>query len=347
MKTCASVHQNDTRHFLAARAPLLALVAALAASPASAGFQHKDWELQCDNTRTCRAAGYQAEDGDSDPVSILITRAAGPSTPIEISVQVYSEQGVTGPLQLRAGKLLIKDLKGDTASIASKDSLPLVQQLLNIDTATLRAGKSEWTLSLAGIKAVLLKMDEEQGRIGTPGALVRKGTKPESSVLPALPLPVIIAVTPLPARKADDGIGKRALKALSQDIAEQCNEGKEALANASTTRIDEHRLLLSVPCGVGAYNSTALNWIINDRAPGKPEGLEAEGDFDAGTGSISSAMKGRGIGDCWSMTSWQFDGKAFVVTEQSGDGMCRGFPGGAWQLPAYVSKVVPADKAKR
>ncbi|GAB2887768.1 DUF1176 domain-containing protein [Uliginosibacterium flavum] len=319
----------------------------LATAPASAGFQHKDWELQCDNTRTCRAAGYQAEGGESDPVSILITRPAGPGTPIEVSVQVVSEQSLEGPLQLRAGKLLIKDLKGNSATIPPKESLPLVQQLLNIDTATLRAGKLEWTLSLAGIKAVLLKMDEEQGRLGTPGALVRKGTKQESSVLPALPLPVVIAVKPLPARKADDTIGKRALKTLSQDISEQCNEGNEALDNASTTRLDEHRLLLSVPCSVGAYNSTALNWIINDRAPTKPEALETDGDFDAETGRINSAMKGRGIGDCWSTNTWQFDGKVFALTEQSGDGMCRGFPGGAWQLPAYVSKVVAADKAKR
>ena len=26
-------------------------------------FSHKDWELACDNTLTCRAAGYSAEEG--------------------------------------------------------------------------------------------------------------------------------------------------------------------------------------------------------------------------------------------------------------------------------------------
>ena len=33
-------------------------------------FQHKDWALQCDNTRTCRAVGYQSEGGESEPVSM-------------------------------------------------------------------------------------------------------------------------------------------------------------------------------------------------------------------------------------------------------------------------------------
>ncbi|RYD40495.1 MAG: DUF1176 domain-containing protein, partial [Verrucomicrobiaceae bacterium] len=47
-----------------------------------------------------------------------------------------------------------------------------------------------WTLSLSGLNAVLLKMDEAQDRIGTPGALVRRGNKPESSVLAPVPPPV-------------------------------------------------------------------------------------------------------------------------------------------------------------
>ncbi|MGR8935650.1 MAG: DUF1176 domain-containing protein [Gammaproteobacteria bacterium] len=45
-------------------------------------------------------------------------------------------------------------------------------------------------------------MDEFQGRLGTPGALVKKGSKDEASVLPSLPMPVVVAeplVKPLPS----------------------------------------------------------------------------------------------------------------------------------------------------
>ena len=40
-------------------------------------FTHHDWEFVCDNTRTCRAAGYQSDNGQR-PVSVLLTRKGGP-----------------------------------------------------------------------------------------------------------------------------------------------------------------------------------------------------------------------------------------------------------------------------
>ena len=50
-------------------------VAAMATSIQGIGENYQDWDLVCDNTGTCRMAGYQDE--SSDPVSILFTRAAG------------------------------------------------------------------------------------------------------------------------------------------------------------------------------------------------------------------------------------------------------------------------------
>jgi hypothetical protein len=43
-------------------------------------FQHGDWEIACDNTLTCRMAGYYPEDMDYDGIydSVLITRADAP-----------------------------------------------------------------------------------------------------------------------------------------------------------------------------------------------------------------------------------------------------------------------------
>src|SRR5512139_570127 len=52
-------------------------------------FQHKDWELACDNTRTCRAAGYQSDDGDL-AMSVLLTRMAGPNQPVTAQVMLGS-----------------------------------------------------------------------------------------------------------------------------------------------------------------------------------------------------------------------------------------------------------------
>ena len=50
-------------------------------------FEHGDWEVACDNTRTCRAAGYQSDDSDESlPVSVLLTRAGGAGTAVTLSL---------------------------------------------------------------------------------------------------------------------------------------------------------------------------------------------------------------------------------------------------------------------
>ncbi|MBV7539584.1 DUF1176 domain-containing protein [Acidovorax sp. sic0104] len=315
-----------------------------AAEPKSdpVGFQHKDWALQCDNTRTCRAVGYQSEDGDSEPVSILLTRPAGPNTPVQVDLQVYTEKTELQALELRVGKVSVRDLEGhDIARVPARQVPHLLQELLKNDQATVLAGKERWTLSLAGASAVLLKMDEAQGRVGTPGALVRRGSKAESSVLQPVAAPSVKAVLPAAPRKGDGALAKPLIAEIDRaNVADQCT-GQDPLnpSTAEVRRLTDRKLLLSLPCGMGAYNSSSLLWIANDRPPHKPEPLQdVDGEFDADTGAVHSAMKGRGIGDCWSTRDWQFDGRGFVLTREAGDSMCRGFPGGAWQLPSYVTR---------
>ncbi|MFN4118481.1 DUF1176 domain-containing protein [Acidovorax sp.] len=308
---------------------------------ASLSFQHKDWALQCDNTRTCRAVGYQAEGGDSEPVSVLLTRDAGPDTPVQVELQVYSEKASPAVLQIKVGSFVLGGLKGNAPRVSPGQVPRLLQELLKNNEATVSAGKDQWTLSLAGAHAVLLKMDEAQGRVGTPGALVRRGSRPEASVLPPLPAPAVKAVAPVPTRKGDAALAKPLLAALDRASAEgQCN-GDDAFnpANVQVHRLTDRKVLLSVPCGMGAYNFSSLLWIANDRPPYQPEPLrDVDGEFDSATGRVHSAMKGRGIGDCWWTREWQFDGHVFVRAREAGDSMCRGFAGGAWQLPSHVTR---------
>ena len=310
-------------------------------APGPVRFQHKDWALQCDNTRTCRAVGYQAETGDSEPVSILLTREAGPDTPVQVDLQVSTEKAAPAALQVQVGPYKLPGLKGDTPQVPPAQVPRLLQELLKNDDATVSAGKDRWTLSLAGASAVLLKMDEAQGRIGTPGALVRRGTRPESSVLPPLPAPVVKGVVPVATRKADAALARPLVAALGRaDKEGQCN-GDSAFdpANVQVHRLTERKVLLAVPCGMGAYNFTSLLWMANDRPPYQLQALQdVDGEFDPATGTVQSAMKGRGIGDCWHTREWRFDGQAFVRTSEAGDSMCRGFAGGAWQLPVYVTR---------
>ncbi len=55
-------------------APVFALLSGFAVAACAQGmrFEHQDWELACDNTGTCRAAGYQQEEAQP-AVSLLLT----------------------------------------------------------------------------------------------------------------------------------------------------------------------------------------------------------------------------------------------------------------------------------
>ena len=55
-----------------------------------------------------------------------------------------------------------------------------------------------------------------------------------------------------------------------------------------------------------------------------------------------SEQKGCGLGDCWSVAEWTWDGQTFVQGATWDTGMCRLIaPGGAWQLPTLVTTVTP------
>lgn len=329
---------------LAAVAATLLITAfhAAAAQVDAPSFSYKDWEVTCDNTRTCRAAGYQSETGSSEPVSMLLTRSAGPATAVEIDLQIGGENEVRGPLMLKAGTVEVRNLGTEVARLSPAQSRSLLPQLLRAEQAVVTAADGERrAVSLLGLKAVLLKMDEVQGRLDTPGALVKRGDKPESSVLPPLPMPVVKAVRPRGARPGDATLAARIFPTLDlREMKESCNQAERIDAQAITVdRLTDAKVLVSLECGAGAYNSASFLWIADDKPPFVSRRLEATGGFDAKDGNVTSVQKGRGVADCLWIQESQFDGRDFVRTRETNDTLCRGFAGGAWNLPRYVSRV--------
>ena len=349
---------------------LLALLSAGIAAAADKGaavegmsFQHNDWEVACDNTRTCRAAGYQSDDGeDAWPVSVLLTRAAGAGTPVTGQVQLsegWEDDLFKGfparfPLALRidgrdlGSVMLAKD--GLTADLTAAQVKALLASLLRDSRIEFHAREKTWTLSGAGASAVLLKMDEAQGRIGTVGALYRRGKQDESRVLPALPMPVIVSPPLAPAQPGDatfvakHGNALRAAlrKGTDPDDCEGLTETDEDHA-LEVTRLTKTKLLVSTLCWQAAYNQGIGFWVVDDKPPYAAELVTTEGTDGDGHG-IHSGQKGRGIGDCWSNDSWTWDGRSYIHSESGGSGQCKGFAGGAWDMPTRVTKVVEAPR---
>lgn len=350
--------------------PATSLLLAIALLPARAEtpltgirFERHDWTLACDNTRTCRAAGYQADDHGADvfppPISLLLTREAGPGQPViaQLTVDAGEDGKMPSALALHIDGRDLGDLDLDRDKAIAALSPAQVDTLLAVlrresRIAAVGDDGRRWELSDSGASAVLLKMDEFQGRLGTPGALIRKGKRSEADVPAASVMPVV-RIPPLPGPQPGDAALatspalRAALRATPFPEDEDCSkltadrQGPSAdseEAPLTVVRLAADKLLVSTECWLAAYNSGTGYWVVTDHEPYRPQLVTTSGsDYDQGT--ISAAQKGRGIGDCWWTSEWSWNGDRFVQTGEATSGLCRGFAGGAWKMPTLVSDV--------
>jgi hypothetical protein len=302
-------------------------------------FQHKDWELACDNTLTCRAAGYSAEDSLSSAASILLSRIAGAGTPITISFKALHDSNnneVQGKFNLRLGttKLGAFTFGADLSEVQSKTLLP---RLLSGQQIELIQGAKRWRISLAGINAMALKIDEVQKRIGTPNALTAssRGTNDESNVAQPMPIPIF----KIPKLPPQNGINEVVVQSIKKALPKiDCSAKTESI---SVMQLSDKKALVEVrPCERAAYNEENAYFITNIKAPHSPEQLNFDNPVNEySLGVITGFYKGRGIGDCVSTAEYVWDGSRFLKSNASGSGMCRGFLGGAWDMPTVINKV--------
>ena len=180
-------------------------------------FEHKNWEIACDNTGTCRAAGYQAGEEDQ-AISFLLVRDAGADAAITGEITVIDPNGDDKNRQALSGHLYLDDknlgnitLSDDEAGLKGRlspaQAKAVSKAVVGSGKITFRTDKLTWALSSEGANAVLLKMDEYQGRVGTPTALIKRGKDKKTIPAPAAK-PVIHAAavpdTPPRVLKAGD-----------------------------------------------------------------------------------------------------------------------------------------------
>lgn len=307
-------------------------------------FSHKDWELACDNTRTCRAAGYQ-RDGDELSVSVLLTRRAGAGAAVtgQVAIGTYGEEE-PHPSQVSMwvnGQSLGSVALGKETAVGDLSPAQVAALLKAVQHKSelmFSAGGKHWRLSDEGAAAVLLKMDDLQGRVGTRGALVKKGDASEDRVLPPVPAPVVRMVSPAPTQPGDAGLGKLIKPHLKAE-GDDCDMLREAQEPPKVWRLSAKKLLVSALCWRAAYNEGYGFWVANDRPPYDPKLVTLHGS-DYAAGRIFASHKGRGLGDCWSSDEWAWNGREFVHISSSTSGMCKLVaPGGAWNLPTRVATV--------
>ena len=341
--------------------------AVLAQEVKGISFAHEDWELYCSNTGTCRAAGYQNDaDSESEPASILLTRQAGAKQPVRAEFALASFEQESLPQQVQ--KNIHFYLNGRDLGVVKVDGqeFPLMGTLSDAQVNALlqlaaqnaqiefKTPHFDWQISDKGLTAALLKMDDFQKRINTTGALIKKGRNSEAQVRAATAMlqvkQVKTANSPYLTLEPQHRQYQALYKTLSsaqpkgEDVSEgfcegiYTGDGQEPQA-IELYKLSAQKVLATTLCWRAAYNEGYGMWVLDASLKG-PATFITETASDFSDGRIHSAQKGRGIGDCWSIAEWVWDGQRFVQSLDRWTGMCRGLAaGGVWNLDKIESIV--------
>lgn len=331
---------------------------ALAAVPQPKGF--RDWMAGCDNLKSCTALSVPS-DGTDTIAYLRLERPAGPEGAAKLVLRLRGEwqkPPLTVELKLdgaafpAAGKSMPVAADADLATVTFQPA----EMTAFIDAAR-KATKLSVVIpgataevSLSGAVAALLWIDEQQGRLNTPTALIRKGSVGTAPAAPAMPV--------ITARPASGALSEKDAKALAaalrrqikQRDPDQCEDGEMTTKQDMAWRLDARRSLVSLTCSLGAYNASNAFWIVENGAVASARPVEfprtddsekntlVNGAFEPKTGRIEYFAKGRGIGDCGALGGYAWTGTGFALTGFSMMGECRGIGSDDW-ITLFRSEV--------
>ena len=329
-------------------------VAAMATSIKGMG-NYQDWDLVCDNTGTCRMAGYQDE--SSDPVSILFTRAAGENAAVEGKLTILPFGEADRDVQVGQdieiwlnGKSLgkVKHISDDAPDkLTEEQTKALLSGLKKESEIRLTYGKTTLKVSDKGAAAAMLKMDEFQQRLNTPSALIRQGQEKHAVLAPKVK-PKIDAVSVKNRKTIELKHGEKQydnVLALLRKAHDGCVDEDLESQDIMIYPLTHNKVLAEALCFKGAYQSTNYYAVLDDKLSKVEQVLaeqynEAGYDEKQGYAFVRGSYKGRALGDCLAGQDAVWNGKIFIRTSEWTTGSCKGLPGGTWQLPIFVSNVI-------
>lgn len=345
------------------------VAAALCAAPvwAQQSGMFKDWIVGCDEVRHCVAIGTSPVDADNH-ASLSLARGGRGSDRVErvlIAVDAELEPGLRTTISadgealgtLVAERVEDLDSEGNLLYVSRDPALiaSLLAALRMAQTLELVHAGTTYRISLAGASAALLWIDEQQARLDTVSAFVRKGSKADDTVRPPrAPAPIRAAIDPTAAEldpRAAAALAAPLRAGLPPDVCEEPNPDSALLDRA--WRLDGEHQLLAISCYSGAYNFTAYWYLIgrdgkatplafheaSDEVDGEGEiNALVNGDFDPGRATLSAFYKGRGIGDCGEISEWVWNGRSLELASRLFMTDCRLVPWSLW--PQLVKREV-------
>lgn len=339
---------NRLRIALLATASTLAAAAPLhARQPVYRVFQ--DWVVACSNVGTCEM--QSASPGNT--LWLTLRREAGGNGPLQLRLEAGPELGVASlrldaePLRPGPSAWQASVEEGHAALVTADlaTAQGFLQAIRNGQTLQAGDGTNAPSLSLAGISAALLFLDDAQGRLDSTTALFRTGSRPAAAVPDAPPTPRLRPAAPPPTR-LDSTQQQDLIIRVRKQAAEYCDIAVDS-AFDSAHPLTRDEALVMIECWRGAYQSGYLLFRTAVDAPGPavrlslpwPAGVKGRdeeqidtfvnADYAPEIGLLSHFSKGRGIADCGEAASWIFDGHDFQLRSASYLDRCSGAnPGG-------------------
>ena len=363
---------------MGARSRILAVIVALAGCPMAAGAQataaggllgaapvyreFRDWVVVCDNTRACFAK-CQGDEMAGSTGYLSVAREPGPGGKLVVSIEDWDEEHPADPSTLRLdGKRLAEDPgwrtqdKGEVDTLEGAAALVLLRAIA--DGRALGYGEAEYPskVSLAGLKAALLAIDEDQGRLGAQDAFVRVGPRPASSNPPAAAVPILHAPPPGPPLEHATAFAAAVRRAQAGLLKQRECEDETVGRDDEAFALGQGEALIVLNCIYGAYQVGSLVFVAPRASPERARllvlptpptampdpdggGWVTDADWDAKRSILSESAKGRGLADCGSSTQWAFDGEHFRIAAYNALNRCTGGPPGDWAA-VYRTRVV-------
>ncbi|MFD2264119.1 DUF1176 domain-containing protein [Lacibacterium aquatile] len=319
-------------------------VLALALMPLAAEPQQarsfKDWSVLCAEAGHCTVFGFGPDTADTSAYVriergigadakpqawIVLNEASDKDRQVSLTLDGTPSPALPGtPQRLPKDERRIRLSFNDTLIAALRKGSLIEAQIAGADKAP---------ISLAGAVAALIWMDDYQGRVGTPAALIAKTGKntPFREPIPKLlrkPAPV----TPLAEQPPVP-------PALMQAVSDECSlENPAEQAQPEAVRLTDTKILWSAVCNIAAYNIDSI-FFIEEAGSLKPAvfaspKLDAPGTEETNSltlaevepqgRTVSSFARGRGFGDCGVSGDWIWDGVEFRLTAYHFMPECKG-----------------------
>jgi hypothetical protein len=301
---------------------------------------YNDWITGCDNVRNCSAIVLQATDTNgvdrTDHLEILIEQPLAHHRDPLVTIKVSSrpDQPDRVFLSIDGKPVKLPPLLNGRLTFSGVDARGLLKTMRAGAWMELRDGGDLdiARASLRGLTAALLRIDEQQGKVGTPRALARPGRHVPYDDLPGYSVSLS---RPAPSDRPPMAPDAKAMAALRGN--DQCDAERSAQPRIIRLDSDNSMVIMPWQCGNGAYNLYSNIMIVNGFGETRPalfdydNGITGDGpsnvlvnvSWDDEKRVLEGFVRHRGIGDCGRVDRYIWGGEKFMLSEQFVMPECR------------------------